>query len=110
MSNEDLLITSQEEFQSVIVSLENSVKKIQDIFAREEKNSMEIDGTNTWTGKAQNTFHSKYIELIENFAPIEYSLDLYVKFLKKTLEDYMLLIKEMNQNIDEAAMAMDVNS
>ena len=106
----NIKITNFGEFQNVINSLEISVKKIHDIFASEVKNSKEIDGTDTWNGNAQKALHTKYVELMKNFPPIEYSLDLYVKFLKKTLEDYTLLDKEINQNIDDAASAMDVNS
>jgi hypothetical protein len=45
-----------------------------------------------------------------NFGPILYSLDLYIKFLKKTLEDYTLAEKEIDKNVDGVAQALDVIS
>ncbi len=106
----NIRITNFGEFQNVINSLEISVKKIHDIFASEVKNSKEIDGTDTWNGNAQKALHTKYVELMKNFPPIEYSLDLYVKFLKKTLEDYTRLVQELDRNTNEMANSLDVNS
>ena len=86
--NNGIVITNSGEFQEVIDSFEESVKKIHDIFANVVKNSKEINGEkDTWGGKAQSVFYNKYEELMKNFEPIEYSLDLYVRFLKKTLEE-----------------------
>ncbi len=108
--NDNLLITNESEFESVILSLEGSLKNIKDIFARERKNAQDIDGTDTWSGPAQVAFSNKYDQLMANFGPIEYSLELYIKFLKKTLEDYRLLIKAQEANLEEHAVELDVNN
>ena len=105
-----VVITDSNQFQSVIISLENSYRKIQDIFANQKKNVEEINATDTWTGNSQKVLYEKYKLLNTNYEPIDYSIDLYIKFLKKTLEDYTLMENEINRNIDEMASNMDVNS
>ena len=105
-----VIITDSIQFQEVINSLEESYNKIKDLFANQRKNAEEINGTDTWTGTASEVTYGKYKQLTENFEPIEYSLELYIKFLKKTLEDYTLAEKEINRNIDDIAQSLDVNS
>ena len=110
MKNQVVVITDSAQFQEVINSLEESFKKIQDLFGNQRKNAEEINETDTWTGATAQAVYAKYIKLSENFGPILYSLDLYIKFLKKTLEDYTLAEKEINMNVDAVAQALDVIS
>ena len=74
------------------------------------KNAKEINGTDTWNGNGQVALYNKYVELIKNFSPIEYSLDLYIKFLRKTLEDYRRLEEELENNMQDFASELNVNS
>ena len=48
--------------------------------------------------------------LNDNYSHIEYSLELYIKFLKKSLEDYIRLNAEFTNNMEETAEALDVVS
>lgn len=105
-----LSISSPEEFQDVIDSLEASYNKIKNVIDKEKKNVERINKTDVWTGAAADAVYRKYALLNTNYDQIDYSLDLYIKFLKKTLEDYMLLIKEQGKNIDAMARDLDVNS
>ncbi len=105
-----VVITNSAEFEEVIQSLERSYGKIKDLFANERKNVEEINATDTWTGKSQKVVYDKYKLLNSNYGPIEYSLELYIKFLKKTLEDYKLMEREISRNIDEMEKSLDVNS
>ena len=109
MTNQ-ILITNSQQFQEVIDSLEQSYNKLKDLFANQKRNAEEINGTETWTGATAEVMYEKYKKLSENFSPIEYSLEIYIKFLKKTLEDYTLMDKEINKNIDDIAQALDVES
>lgn len=106
----ELQITNSALFEEVVISLENSLSKIKDIFARQNKNKEIINGTDSWTGKAQSVLSSKYELLSQNFGPIEYSIDLYIKFLRKTLEDYKMADAAITKNMEEMASNMDVNS
>ena len=108
--NNNISITDSKQFEEVIISLEDSYKKIQSIFSNERKNKEEINCTDTWTGNAQEAMYDKYSKLTANFAPIEYSLDIYIKFLKKTLDDYKKADMEISNNIEQISGGLDVNS
>ncbi len=108
--NGKIIITDSAKFEEVIMELEESYGKIKDIFAKEKNNKEEINGTDTWTGKAQEAMYDKYALLAENFTPVEYSLNVYIKFLKKTLEDYKRIEEEINRNMEAVAEQLNVNS
>ena len=106
----NIVITNSGEFEDVITSLETSYSKIQDIFTSENNNKELINGTDTWTGRAQKAMYEKYTKLSDNFDPIEYSLKLYIVFLKKTIEEYKKVEEEIGKNIDILGNELDVNS
>ena len=108
--NNSIVITDSGQFEEVINSLEDSYNKLVDIFANEKNNKEEINETDTWTGNASQAMYGKYQALSENFTPIEYSLSVYIKFLKKTLEDYKRVEEEISTNIDMISEQLDVNS
>ena len=108
--NNGIVITSPGEFQEVINELEASLNALSNIFSRETKNAERINQTEIWSGDASKALYDKYTMLNKNYAQIEYSIDLYIKFLKKTLEDYLRLIQEQEKNIDAMANSLDVNS
>lgn len=106
----NIVITNSAEFAEVIQALEQSYNKILEIFDNERKNAEKINATDTWTGNCQKVVYEKYKMLNNNYGPIEYSLDLYIKFLKKTLEDYTLMEQEINKNLDNMESSLNVNS
>ena len=108
--NGNIVITDSGKFEQVILKMEESYKKIQDIFAKEKTNKEEIHATDTWTGKAQEAMYGKYELLSQNFSPIEYSLGVYIKFLKKTLEDYKRMEAEITRNMELVSEQLNVNS
>ena len=108
--NNSIVITDSGQFEEVINSLEDSYNKLVDIFANEKNNKEEINETDTWTGTASQAMYGKYQASSENFTPIEYSLSVYIKFLKKTLEDYKRVEEEISTNIDMISEQLDVNS
>ena len=105
-----IVITDSGQFEEVITSIEDSYNKLKDIFAKEKNNKEEINETDTWTGNASQAMYGKYVELTENFTPIEYSLSVYIKFLKKTLEDYKRVEQEISNNLEVVAEQLNVNS
>ena len=109
MSNQNLKINNFAEFEETISELTESYKKMQDVFANQKKNAEKVNETDTWTGKAQRSMFEKYKALNGNYDPIEYSLDLYIKFLNKTKEDYRLVNEEIAKNVDEFAQSLDVD-
>ena len=110
MNLNEMEITDPGKFEEIINSFESSANKINEIIDKEKKNVEKVNQTSTWSGTAAETMYEKYKLLNSNYDQISYSLDLYVKFLRKTLEEYSNLIKEMNKNIDEVATRLEVNT
>lgn len=106
----DLQINNPVSFEEVVVSLENSLFRLRDIFENQNKNKDSINETDSWSGKAQAALSKKYEQLSQNFAPIDYSIELYIKFLRKTLEDYKLADAAISKNLEEMTSSLDVNS
>ena len=105
-----VVITSYTEFQDVINSLENSKNNLSDLFDRERENVEKINETDTWSGSSATSFYNKYVALNNNYDNICNSLDIYIRFLKKTLNDYMKMEAAINNNIEAVANSLDVNS
>lgn len=108
--NDDMEITSMEEFEKLIDEFEDSSNAIRNIIDKERKNAERINNTEAWTGKAANAIYEKYALLNSNYEQISYSLEVYTKFLRKVAEDYKLLVKEQSANADAMASSLDVNS
>lgn len=108
--NNGIVITSEAEYLEVVSELKASLKVLEDIFLRQKSNVEKINETNVWSGASSKALYSKYKLLNNNYDQISYSIDLYIKFLEKTLEDYKLLIKEQEKNIDAMESSLDVNS
>ena len=106
----NITITDSAQFEEVINSLEISYNVIKEILKKEIDNKERINKTDAWSGPAQEAMYDKYVKLSNNFEPIDYSLKLYIVFLKKTLEDYKRIEEEINKNIDILQDNLDVNS
>ena len=106
----NITITDSDKFSEVINSLEASYNKIKEIKENEKINKELINETDIWTGTAQKSMYNKYDELINIYDQVDYSLDIYIKFLKKTLEDYKLINDEINRNVDLLEKEFNVNS
>ena len=105
-----LIITSEDEFNSIINEFENSCNNIRNIIENEKNNCNKLNGTTVWQGKAGTSFYEKYSLLNSNYDQIDYSLEIYTDFLKKTLEDYRLSVEEEQKNIKAMAERLTVNS
>lgn len=109
MSNR-IVITDSNAFENVISVFESTLPEMKKIFQSEKTITKEIDSTPTWTGEAQKALYGKYKQLEENFNPIEESMEIYIKFLKKTIEDYKKLDTELSQKAEEFSEQLNVNS
>lgn len=105
-----ILITDYDQFNEVILNFEKSLIKIKEIFANENRNFEEINATNTWTGKTQEVIYNKYKLLANNFEPIETALQIYIDFLKNTLQEYKNANEYLNKNIEFNDENLNVNS
>ena len=98
MSNR-IVITNSSEFEQVISVFESTLSDIKKSFENELKITAAIDDNEIWKGEANKAFTKKYGELAKNFQVIEDSIEVYIKFLKKALQDY----EEMDKKISSAA-------
>ena len=105
-----IIITDSIEFENIINTLELSSNRIKYVFARENKNMSNIDNTDVWSGKTQEKIYEKYKELSENYEGISDSLDIFIKFLKTTLQNYTNLETKIQSNQVNNSSQLDVNS
>lgn len=110
MNNAYLEIRNPAELQEAINELKSSLAVLYDIFSSQKKNVERINETPIWAGAASQAVYGKYRMLNANYDQITYSIDLYIRFLEKTLEDYNRIIEEQSKNIDAMADSLDVNS
>lgn len=104
-------ITNSADFEKEIAIFEDAYKNIKEIFKKERTNTEKINGTNEiWTGKTQEIIYEKKIDFQKNFEPIEEALEIYINFLKKTLDDFKRYEISQNKNIDSNDYTLDVNS
>ena len=105
----DIVIKDSEAFEAIILSFEESLAKINELFIDQDNNIKKINSTGIWRGKLQNDFCRKYFELRENYDNIEDSFLTIIAFMKKTLDDYSRLEKQINTNIEDNVTVLDVN-
>jgi hypothetical protein len=99
-----------EKVNEVISNLESILNKLTNTFDNQDRNLLDVGETPTWTGKSASVLRSKYDQLSKNFPMVVYSLELYIRFLRKTVEDYELMNKAQSENIDEMKEQLDVNA
>ncbi len=106
-----IVIKDSAKFEEVINNIEKELPSIQNTFQSQRRNSEDMSGTDVWKGQAQEKLYEKYKQLEQNFTPIEKTISIYVRFLRKTLEDYKMLEQNLNARIDEySGNQLDVNS
>lgn len=103
-------ISDPEKFEEIINRLEALVPSFQNTFQSQRRNSIEMSGGETWKGKSQEALYGKYQLLEKNFAPIEEGYGIYIRFLRKTLEDYKALDKQLEAKAEESSNQLNVNS
>ena len=102
-------ITDSNRFEEIINELEATRKRMISIIEKEKHNVEKINETETWSGTSAKSMYNKYKELNSNYNLIAYSLEIYNRFLRKTLEDYRRIEMEIGKNIDNMATNLDVN-
>lgn len=96
--------------ENVISNFESSLSKIKDVFQKETTLVETINQTDVWTGDTQRVVYDKHKKLEENFKPIEEGLQVYINFLKKTVNDYLIHEATVERNAEENASNLTVNS
>ena len=105
-----IVITDSNAFENVILEFEKELSGIKEIFDNEDKNNANIDGTDIWRGKMQQALCGKYKELATNYSPLVESIEIYIMFLKKTIEEYKKMDQDLSNQADTLAERLDVIS
>ena len=108
-NNYSIEITSVSEFEGIIATLKDSLRRISDNFDVEKNDMKKIDKTDVWSGEVQEKIYSKYSELSECYSPIVESLETYIKFLDNTVASYVAAENTINKNIDSNFDNLNVN-
>ena len=105
-----ITITDSDKFQEVIQTFRETLPSIKNCFESERRNSIDIGGTDVWKGKAQEKLNEKYKMLEQNFDPIVETMEIYIRFLQKTLDDYKELEAQISAKADAFSEQLNVNS
>lgn len=105
-----IVITDTNEFERIITEFEQIRNNIQNVFTEEKNNIEKINDENVWNGKTQEIIYQKHLDFQKNFSPIEEALEIYINFLKNSLQSYKDLENNINQNINTASEELNVNS
>ncbi len=106
----DFEITSSEEFENIIRNIEIHCKNIESIFQNENKNMERINQTVAWSGPAQEATYNKYKELSDCYDTINTSLKTFVNILQSTVNKYKAVESAIQNNAEQNAVQLDVNS
>lgn len=111
MNNNNIGITSSESFQEVIENVKKIRNNMADIFGKEKINAEKINGsTNTWIGKTQTVVYEKHKQLSDGYDKVLETMDIYIRFMQKALDDYMALDQKITKDAQNNATALNVNS
>ena len=88
---------------------EQSANNIKMIFEKEKRNLLDMNNGHTWVGKTQEKMYEKQVSFQNNFEPINEALEVFINFMKKTVDDYKRFEDTSNKNIDENVDNLKVN-
>ena len=108
--NDNIVVTSSEEFENIIRNVEIHCKNIEAIFQNENRNMERINQTVAWSGPAQKATYDKYKELSNNYDTINESLKTFVDIMKNTISKYKEVERTIQNNAEQNATQLDVNS
>lgn len=103
-------ISDPVKFEEIINRLEAAVPSMRNTFQSQMKTQVDMSGNAVWKGKAQEALHEKHEMLSKNFEPAVEGVEIYIRFLRKTLEDYKALDKQLEAKAEESSNQLNVNS
>jgi len=105
-----LIVLNPDGLEKEINEFEKSKNKIRQIFDREKKTTLILNNGHSWVGKAGNAMYNKQQEFQKNFDPIIEALDVFIKYMKTSLEEYRKAEKETMIGLEKNSESLDVNS
>ena len=99
-----------EDFQKMIESLEKKRNEVDEMFKDIDKNLKTFDGSsNVWKSVVQDQVYNKYKVMSQEYPKIIEQLDLYIKFLQTTLDNYEKEEKYIGSVVDNEKSNLEVN-
>lgn len=99
-----------EDFQKMIESLEKKRNEVDEMFKDIDKNLKIFDGSsNVWKSVVQEQVYNNYKVMSQEYPKIIEQLDLYIKFLQTTLDNYEKEEKYVGSVVDNEKSNLEVN-
>lgn len=99
-----------EDFRKMIESLEEKRNEVDEIFKDIDKNLKTFDGSsNVWKSVVQEQVYNNYKVMSQEYPKIVEQLDLYIKFLQTTLDNYENEEKYIGSVVDNEKSNLEVN-
>lgn len=99
-----------EDFRKMIESLEKKRNEVDEIFKDIDKNLKTFDGSsNVWKSVVQEQVYNNYKVMSQEYPKIVEQLDLYIKFLQTTLDNYENEEKYIGSVVDNEKSNLEVN-
>lgn len=99
-----------EDFHKMIESLEKKRNEVDEIFKDIDKNLKTFDGSsNVWKSVVQEQVYNNYKVMSQEYPKIIEQLDLYIKFLQTTLDNYEKGEKYIGSVVDNEKSNLEVN-
>ena len=105
-----LIVLNPDGLDKEINEFEKSKEKIRQIFDRQKKNMLMLDNGHSWVGKSGEAMFKKQQSFQRNFDPIIEALDVFIKYMKDSLEEYRKAEKETMKSLEINSESLDVNS
>ena len=106
--NSNLEINSVE-LENATLKIEETSKKIAELFNEIDNSMKELYNSETWSGDANDTYYKRYQKLSEYFPKINNGLATYVSFLRTTNDNYVRAEKSLGNQIDTNEAELNVN-
>ncbi len=99
-----------EDFHKMIESLEKKRNEVDEIFKDIDNNLKTFDGSsNVWKSVVQEQVYNNYKVMSQEYPKIIEQLDLYIKFLQTTLDNYEKEEKYIGSVVDNEKSNLEVN-
>lgn len=96
--------------ESITTELENKTVLVKEILSNINNEMKSFDGTNDmWKGKTQEVLYETYKSMGDKFPNIITQLENYNIFLRKTIENYNVKEKIINDSIENNSDNLDIN-
>ena len=103
------LSINSESLNEAIVKMDQSNKRIEELFTKIENTMKSFHDNEIWSGNTNEAYYNRFLELQGYFPKVNTSLSNFSKFLKVTNENYISAENSINSDIDKNEINLNVN-